>query len=296
MPADIEISLYRCLGIRIFQKIIFVIEKCRHRKDGGRNSNYHLYDLSSSRISVHFAFLSYNALIHLISQSITLSLFIVRRADAQPWAVVDGFLLFAVIANSYCIMLQRYNALRLKQMQLLIKKKNKRKIERKADLLRRHIPEKYDRDLRAADLIWLSGLADAVGQCRDYIIEESDSCRMERLADWKEYAGLSDRIVKKDLFKQEYHQREKEFHYGSCLYSGAEQRVDCLQSLFRISSGRILDPWSIATTGPRSEKAFIHLFQFVQADAILELTAAFLQADLVKETDIKVLSHDHCSG
>ena len=38
----IELDLYRKMGIRAFRDFVFAIEGWKHRKDQGKNSNYHL--------------------------------------------------------------------------------------------------------------------------------------------------------------------------------------------------------------------------------------------------------------
>lgn len=108
-----EIRLYEALGIRIFQKLVFRLERFRHRADGDRNVNYHLLPYGETSPERFIRYLYLNAGIHIsgLAATIVFSLIFAVMPGTLPtvWAVC----FVGVIGNIYCIMLQRYNYLRI---------------------------------------------------------------------------------------------------------------------------------------------------------------------------------------
>ena len=275
-----EIFLYQMLGIRCFQKLVFRLEKWRRRKDGGQNSNYHLYGMRYDRISRHFAFLTYNALIHLTGLAACAVLLSARRLSGRPWNLTDWLILVAAVANIYCLMLQRYNFLRLCAYRSSYMAARQARIQRRAAALFSAMPPEYETetDLLREDLDWLEKLRAAISTDRDFIIEEVDACRMKRLAAWADSAGLLKKTSKGRAGTSEKLKKQKSFHPGSSLYSGTEHRVDNLQFLLRKRKNSILAPYSIVTAGAESERTFSELFPIDTSENILEVTDTFLSA------------------
>ena len=124
---EYELALYRRLGIRKFRDLTFLLEKLRHRKDSLRNSNYHLQQMSFTGAKRHYMYLSYNALVHMTGLIMAIALILLRRIVGYRWTPADCGLSAAVVTNIYCIMLQRYNALRIRKYRLLLYKRMKKR-------------------------------------------------------------------------------------------------------------------------------------------------------------------------
>lgn len=67
-----EIRLYEALGIRIFQKLVFRLERFRHRADGDRNVNYHLLPYGETSPERFIRYLYLNAGIHISGLAATI--------------------------------------------------------------------------------------------------------------------------------------------------------------------------------------------------------------------------------
>ena len=275
-----EIFFYQILGIRYFQKLVFQLEKWRRRKDGGKNSNYHLYGIHYDRITRYFAFLAYNALIHLTGLASCTVLLAIRRFTGTLWEMTDWLILVAAVVNIYCLLLQRYNFLRLNAYRSSFIALRQARIQRKAAALFSAMPQEYDTELVKEDLNWLEELRAAVVTEHDFIIEEKDTCRMKRLTAWSDGAGLLKKFSNDRTSISETLKNKKLFHLGSSLYSETERRVDSLQSLLCRRKVNIIAPYSIVTVGAESERAFSELLPIKTPEYILEITDAFLSIRL----------------
>ena len=60
----VELSIYEKLGIKKFRKMVFLLEKIIHKKDKGKNRNYHLDGFGVSSIENFKKFIYYNGTIH----------------------------------------------------------------------------------------------------------------------------------------------------------------------------------------------------------------------------------------
>lgn len=115
-----EKNIYEFLGIRIFQRMVFALEKVIHFLDHGKNRNYH-FNLKRFDYPNDFKkFLVYNASIH-IRNVIFLAMYFLIRLIVSMFGGniviyhIDYILLILLLKDLYCIMLQRYNYLRIQQ-------------------------------------------------------------------------------------------------------------------------------------------------------------------------------------
>ena len=129
---QIEKRIYETLGVRLFQKLVFILEKIIHFIDHGRNKNYHFNLERFDYLEDYKKFIVYNASIH-IRNIVYIFVYIVIRViiglinKCFKIHQIDYILLLLLIKDLYCIMLQRYNYLRIQQYQKFkdkIKKKN----------------------------------------------------------------------------------------------------------------------------------------------------------------------------
>lgn len=133
----VEMKLYELLGVKIFQKMVFGLEKIIHRKDGETNENYHFRgDGSRASVAGDFTkYLFYNGSIH-VRNSIFLSLYLfVKYVIFHTWNMISWILLITLIKDLYCVMLQRYNYLRIKKFKAIEQIRMNKKKERFAKKL-----------------------------------------------------------------------------------------------------------------------------------------------------------------
>ncbi|MDO5132063.1 MAG: hypothetical protein Q4D81_03650 [Eubacteriales bacterium] len=270
-----EMRVYRFLGVRLFQRAVFVLERVRHRKDGGKNRNYHLRRLSFSSISKHYGYLSYNALIHFTGLAAVAAVAVLKCFFFQDRKVVDYALLFAVIANLYCIMLQRYNALRLMYYQISCRKSRRHRIKKKSGILYDNIPPDYDPDVRKQDIRWLGKMRKALNGRRDFFIADEDAVRLDRLWTWTDHAGLSPKPAVRTEIVPARNEDARQSPAGEKLYAGTDLFVAFLQKRFHRDRDRILLSYSVFTKGKKSEQAYSRLFPVDQEEAVLDILDMF---------------------
>lgn len=115
-----EQKLYRLLGVNQYRKFVIKVKKKYDQWRGKPDTdNYFLKDYSEEGIVFLKSQLIKNAKIHLVGVLVCLpAVLLVGR----PWIQVIALLI--LLHNLYCVMIQRYNLIRIN---LLLTKKNKKK-------------------------------------------------------------------------------------------------------------------------------------------------------------------------
>lgn len=122
----IETKMYELLGIKQFRKAVFKLEKIIHRKDNGKNTNYHIQNNTISSIEEFKKYLYYNGTIHtknLIRGIPLLALMYLFNFKILPFTLLSAWL----IKDAYCVMLQRYNWIKLSEKEALLKERQEKK-------------------------------------------------------------------------------------------------------------------------------------------------------------------------
>ena len=117
---NIELKIYECLGIKQFQKCVFALEKVIHFKDKGKNINYHIKNYSIDKLEEFKKFLYFNGVIHVRNSIGLIVLLILQILFLNPIVLI--YVIPSLIKNIYCVMLQRYNYVRINEV-IEIKKK-----------------------------------------------------------------------------------------------------------------------------------------------------------------------------
>lgn len=263
-----EMKLYRFLGVKKFQSFVFTLERWKHYRDKRQNSNYHFYRLNMESISKHYAFLSYNALIHFIGLFLTLLVIMARRVLSLCWGIPDVGMLFAAFINFYCILLQRYNALRIRCFEASFFVMSQKRKVKNAKIMASKCPYALDEKLLCSDMILMEKLKKALLEERDFVIGEEQAAALCRLAEWAEYAGI---LSKRITTNADFYRRKRD----SRLYTGAEKNTASLQKIFGSSKRQLLHPFSIITMGKNCEKAFSRLFRDNTSLEIIEKIETF---------------------
>lgn len=133
----IEMKLYEFLGVKIFQKMVFGLEKIVHRKDGGTNENYHFRgERTKSSVADDFTkYLFYNGSIHVKNCVFISCWFLVKILILHSWNFGSWIMLILLIKDLYCVMLQRYNYLRIRTLKKMERVRYEKKKERFAKKL-----------------------------------------------------------------------------------------------------------------------------------------------------------------
>lgn len=129
---SIEMKMYEILGVQIFRVLVFKLEKLIHRKDKGRNTNYHIASIEPQAADGFIKYLWYNGAIHARNILFFLALFAVRYIVFRSFSVIDILLWLLCLKDCYCVMLQRYNFLRISIRKRRLDEKYAARIQRKA--------------------------------------------------------------------------------------------------------------------------------------------------------------------
>lgn len=127
---DLELKIYKALGVKYFRNLAFKLEKLIHIKDKKKNINYHINDCKDLvSIDKFKKYLYYNGFIHvknLIFGSVGLALMIILNASVVPVIALSTLLL----KDAYCVMLQRYNWIRIIRHEEKLKARERKRIDK----------------------------------------------------------------------------------------------------------------------------------------------------------------------
>ena len=276
----LELRLYQLLGVRPFRSALFAIERWRRRKDGGKNQNYHLDRLSAEGAAAFQGYLLYHVLLHTASLLLTVPVAVWRRRRGSDWGGVDWLLTLLTVFNLWCIMLQRYNALRLRQLLLRRQAVRTRRVER-------HAARLVDVLLRVSGGSWKPELAlvrrllDGLRQGKDVFLNGPDASGLTRLAELLDLAGLTPRT--RPAAESETLRSPDALASRARPWSGLEARVDRLQRLLRPRKGSLLARCAFVTEDAGTETAYLRLFGASGPAAVVE-TLLLLERVLEQQT------------
>lgn len=120
MEQKTEQKLYRLLGVNQYRKFIIRVKKTYDAWRGKPDTdNYFLKDFSEESIAFLKSQLIKNAKIHSVGVLVCLPILLFA---GRPWVQVLALLI--LLHNLYCVMIQRYNVIRINP---LLEKKRKMK-------------------------------------------------------------------------------------------------------------------------------------------------------------------------
>ena len=127
-----ELRVYRALGVLPFRQALFSLERIRHRRDGRTNKNYHMRALSPGGAAAFESYLLYHCLLHGVSLALLAAVLLGKAVFALPWNGMDVLAAGMFVINIWCLMLQRYNQLRLRELRTLARQARARRLDRRA--------------------------------------------------------------------------------------------------------------------------------------------------------------------
>ena len=178
-----EAKLYELLGVRLFRVLVFKLEKLIHIKDKGRNINYHLSNYDSNSLNTFIKYLFYNGSIH--ARNILFFLIYILFHLIFNWQFYwfDTILLFLAVKDIYCVMLQRYNYIRIHERKIRLNTKREAKLYRKASEAQSSFASNYDRRFINVDLQIIQGIKAKIANGENIVISETEQQTLQRIAD-----------------------------------------------------------------------------------------------------------------
>ncbi len=128
---NFEMNVYKSLGIEKFQEAVFLLEKIIHYNDKGKNTNYHIKNNHRENTENFKKYLFYNGSIHLRNAIVLICSLSIKIIFFKTSMAFSIFLLLFLTKDIYCIMLQRYNYLRIEKYLNMKAKHDKKRIEAK---------------------------------------------------------------------------------------------------------------------------------------------------------------------
>ena len=178
----VELHLYSILGVRFFQKMVFNLEKFIHRKDGEKNQNYHFTSNSIEAMDQFVKYLFFNGSIH-FRNIVFFIVYCIMKKVFFSFGFYDIFIVILFIKDVYCIMLQRYNYLRIKKANLLMQKRREICICKKVNELLPVFNKEYDVTYAKNDLQLICRIENAVLNKSQVVLTEEDENALKRLID-----------------------------------------------------------------------------------------------------------------
>lgn len=176
-----EARFYELLGIKAFRRLLFALEKRRHRRDGGESRNYHLKDASVSAVQRYKGYILYNSLLHAVSLAFVLLYFLIVTLLGRQYPVLTVVMLLTAVGNLYCFMLQRYTYLKLQAHQAARLVLNEQRVAAKsrciADTLCRQTP-----DTLSGDAAVLQRIQAEILNGSDCFLTDEDAAVMRKIS------------------------------------------------------------------------------------------------------------------
>ena len=177
-----EMRIYELLGVKAFQKLVFMLEKLIHFKDKERNLNYHFRGLDTEALDAFVKYLFYNSSIHarnlLYFAGYVVIFFVFRRS--VKWFDIAALLL--ALKDAYCVMLQRYNYLRIAELKKLAEQRREYRIQRRVKRLRERFDQVYDAEHIDEDLAFVRRMKQQIADGENVVIGETERGILERLS------------------------------------------------------------------------------------------------------------------
>ena len=181
MNAKLEMRIYEALGVKLFRKMVFLMEKLIHRKDRGLNINYHIPNRDASALDAFIKYLFYNGTIHARNLLIFALYLLLKVIFQWHFRLYDIVLCILALKDLYCVILQRYNMLRIKQCQELLAERQARKKEKAVEKLKNEFATSYDFSFAAADLALVQRLKSSIENRESIVLSEHDVVALNRL-------------------------------------------------------------------------------------------------------------------
>lgn len=176
-----EMRIYEVLGVKQFQQLVFLLEKIIHRKDKGKNINYHIPNNDISALDAFIKFLFYNGAIHTRNLVIFVVYLSLKFLFSFQIRFYDYILIALAVKDLYCIMLQRYNLLRIQRCKSLMAMRQARKKEAILSEQKKQFHDNYDYSYATVDLDVIKRIKACVSNQETIILSDSDIATLNRL-------------------------------------------------------------------------------------------------------------------
>lgn len=178
----LEIRTYEVLGVKHFRKLVFALERLIHKRDKGHNINYHIPHQDIESFDAFVKYLFYNGAIHVRNILAILLYFFCKMVWFHHLHWFDLIVAVFLIKDIYCVILQRYNYLRIKKRKEVLIIKRNEKIAREVAKIDISAVEDYSYAQIKQDLQLVRRLRDGIYGRHSVVLSDEDIGRLNRLS------------------------------------------------------------------------------------------------------------------
>lgn len=178
----VEQKVYQLLGVELFRKMVFGLERLIHWKDGGKNVNYHIARNRLSDTEKFVKFLFYNGSIHVRNLVYAGVYGLMRILFGDQFHLIDVLVLINAVKDIYCVMLQRYNYLRIREVVARQSQRRKAKIEKHAANLQERFDARYQGVSRERDLELIREIQAKIRSSGVVVVDEETEDLLRRMS------------------------------------------------------------------------------------------------------------------
>ena len=128
-------------------------------------------------------YLFYNGTIHARNILFFLIYILIHLVFKWQYYWFDIIFLLLALKDIYCVMLQRYNYIRIHERKTKLKAKRKAKLLRKRSEAQSSFASNYDRRFINADLQIIQGIKAKIANGENIVISETEQQTLQRIAD-----------------------------------------------------------------------------------------------------------------
>lgn len=283
---QIELRLYKSIGISHFKRFVLWFEQTKHRKDGLRNKNYHLANRSEFAAKKHCAFLLYNAIVHAASILLALIYFLSIWISGKQSIGLNAVMCIITAMNLYCIMLQRFVYLRLKNHSCKCRQKTARYVKDKCAIVKPEIQKCFSMQQIQSDAAFVVRTKACLLAEKNSFITDKDISTMERLLFLAEKANMlrndAARCVSRNTIElQPLRCKIAGYTAAAAPYGKLEKRVDFLMTqILKKPHYSVIQNFGIVTESAACDALYKKLFSSDSLDSVLQALDVFEAAYL----------------
>ncbi len=264
-----ERKIYELLGIRAFRKAIMSFERLRHKKDGRRNANYHLKNHSLSAARSFRWYVIYNSIFHVLSLLLAAVYFVITRVFGEIFLAADIVISVLIVFNVYCLMLQRYTWIRLKEHIKLLERRRNRKTSDTSSLLEDTVSERAETQA-AAEFNLISKMLHAAANGEDLMLSTDDVPALlgisEVMSNARKHKERSDRSFADE---GEFDTILSELPARVYVTDKTERRVSAMQKIIGVPRRQnVLFTFSVTTQEAECERIYVDIFSRADRDEV----------------------------
>ena len=179
----IEKKLYEILGVRFFRVLVFKLEKAIHHRDKRKNTNYHIANYEPSSLDAFIKYLFYNGAIHARNILYFAIYVLFRLIWGQELDWFDVIMFVFAVKDIYCVMLQRYNYIRINERKKRLEEKRKSRLQKKFDRLQNPFCDQYDTNFAVEDLEVIRAMKQKIAKGGSIVISDREQKTLQRIVD-----------------------------------------------------------------------------------------------------------------